>query len=143
MTKENDNQEENGPEEDYKSKYLYLLAEIDNYRKSQEKELEQHYKSANERLIIDMLKVLDDFESVLKSSNDEKVMTLAKSLKLVLSLYGLEKMEVVGKDYSPELAEAILTEKVDDKSGKIVEELQTGYILNGKIIRYPKVKISI
>ncbi len=143
MVKENDAKGEERPEEDYKSKYLYLLAEVENYRKTQERELAEQYKNANERLIVDMLKVLDDFESVLKNDNDEKVLTLSKSLKLVLSLYGLEKMEVIGKEYSPQLAEAILTEKVDDKSGKIVEELQAGYILNGKIIRYPKVKISI
>ncbi len=143
MAKENEEREEKELEEDYKSKYLYLLAEVDNYRKSQEKELTEHYKNANERLINDMLKVLDDFESVLKNGGDENVAALSKSLQSVLNLYGLEKMEVIGKDYSPEIAEAVLTEKATTQNGKIIEEVQTGYTLNGKIIRYPKVKISV
>ena len=71
-------------EEDYKSKYLYLLAEVDNYKKSKEKELVEYIKYSNERLITDLLKVLDDFDSVLKQDNDEKVKALYKAFLSVL-----------------------------------------------------------
>ncbi len=130
-------------EEDYKSKYLYLLAEVDNYKKSKEKELVEYIKYSNERLIMDLLKVLDDFDSVLKQDKDEKVKALYKAFLSVLSHYGLEEMEVVGKDFSSDIAEAVATEESNEEKGKIIEEVQKGYKLNGKIIRYPKVKISI
>lgn len=133
----------NAEEEDYKSKYLYLLAETDNYRKAKDKELTEHVRFASEKLIIDMLKILDDFESVMKSDKDAKIASLFKSIKSILNSYGLQKMDVVGKEYSPDIAEAVLTEKVSEGPGKILEEVQTGYILNGKIIRYPKVKIAV
>ena len=130
-------------EEDYKSKYMYLLAEVDNYKKSKDKELVEYVKYSNERLISDLLKVLDDFESVLKQDKDEKVQALYKALLSVLSYYGLEEMEVLGKDFSSDKAEVVATEESKEEKGKIIEEVQKGYKLNGKVIRYPKVKISI
>ncbi|MEM0142999.1 MAG: nucleotide exchange factor GrpE [Candidatus Parvarchaeum sp.] len=130
-------------EDDYKSKYLYLLAEVDNYKKSKEKELVEYIKYSNERLITDLLKVLDDFDSILKQEKDEKVQSLYRSLFSVLSNYGLEEMDVIGKDFSSNIAEAVATEENKEEKGKIIEEVQKGYKLNGKIIRYPKVKISI
>jgi molecular chaperone GrpE len=129
-------------ETDYKSKYIYLLAEMDNYRKARDKELSEYIKYANEKLITDMLKVLDDFDGALKTG-DDKVKLLLNSLVSVLRANGLKRLDVVGKDYSPEIAEAVSTEKMQDKSGKIIEEIQPGYVLNGKIIRYPKVKVAI
>ncbi|MCL4376408.1 nucleotide exchange factor GrpE [Candidatus Parvarchaeota archaeon] len=139
----NDEKQEEQNEEDYKSKYMYLLAEVDNYKKSKEKELVEYIKYSNERLIIDLLKVLDDFESVLKQDKDEKVQALYKALISVLSHYGLEQMEVLGMDFSSDIAEAVATEESKEEKGKIIEEVQKGYKLNGKIIRYPKVKISV
>ena len=139
----NAGKQEEQNEEDYKSKYMYLLAEVDNYKKSKEKELVEYVRYSNERLIIDLLKVLDDFESVLKQDKDEKVQALYKALISVLSHYGLEQMEVLGRDFSSDIAEAVATEESKEEKGKIIEEVQKGYKLNGKIIRYPKVKISI
>ena len=136
-------EQEEKNEEDYKSKYMYLLAEVDNYKKSKDKELIEYVRYSNERLITDLLKVLDDFESVLKQDNDEKVQALYKALLSVLSHYGLEQMEVIGKDFSSDIAEAVATEENKEEKGKIIEEVQKGYKLNGKVIRYPKVKISI
>ena len=130
-------------ETDYKSKYLYLLAEMDNYRKTRDRELSEYIRYANEKLIMSMLKVLDDFDGALKAGDDDKVKSLLNSFLSVLRTNGLEKLEVVGKDYSPEIAEVVSTEKTEDKSGKIIEEIQSGYVLNGKIIRYPKVKVAI
>ncbi|EEZ92631.1 MAG: GrpE protein, partial [Candidatus Parvarchaeum acidiphilum ARMAN-4] len=132
-----ENKEEQN-DEDYKNKYLYLLAEVDNYKKSKEKELVEYIKYSNEKLISDMLKVLDDFDSVLKQDKDEKIIALRKAFVSVLSYYGLEEMEVVGKEFSSDIAEAVATEENEKEKGKIIEEVQTGYKLNGKIIRYPK-----
>ena len=137
------NDTSNTQQEDYKSKYLYLLAEVENYKKAKDKEIREYINFSNVHLIMDILKVLDDFDSVIKAGQDEKVNSLYKSLMTVLSAYGLEKLNVVGLDYAPEIAESIVTEKSDKPSGKILEEIQPGYKLNGKIIRYPKVKVSL
>ncbi len=135
--------EEEKQEEDYQSKYLYLLAEVDNYKKNKERELSEYVKYSNEKLITDLLKVLDDFDSILKQGKDEKVESLFKSLFSVLSNYGLEVMDVKGAEFSPDVAEAVATEETDKDKDKIIEEVQKGYKLNGKIIRYPKVKIGV
>jgi molecular chaperone GrpE len=140
---ENLEKQKDETEEDYKTKYLYLLAEVDNYKKNKEKELVEYIKYSNEKLITDMLKVLDDFDSVLKQGRDEKVEALYKVMLSVLSHYGLEVMDVLGKDFSSDIAEVVATEEGQENKGKITEEVQKGYKLNGKVIRYPKVKIIV
>jgi Molecular chaperone GrpE (heat shock protein) len=128
---------------DYKSKYLYLLAEVDNYRKTREKEETQFIKSSNEKLMRDMLKVLDDFENVMKHNDNEAIKSLFNSLYSSLSANGLTRMKVLGVDYSSEIAEVVSTEQTEKEKGKILEEVQAGYKLFDKVIRYPKVKIGI
>ena len=140
---ENPEKQKDETEEDYKTKYLYLLAEVDNYKKNKEKELVEYIKYSNEKLIHDLLKVLDDFESVMKTNKDKEIEALMKSLYGVLKAYGLTRMDVIGHDYSPDIAEVVVTEDIKDKAGKIIEEIQPGYQLNGRIIRYPKVKIAV
>jgi molecular chaperone GrpE (heat shock protein) len=61
----------------------------------------------------------------------------------VLSTYGLERLNVVGLDYSHDIAESVGVEKSDKPGGKIIQEIQAGYKLNGKTIRYPKVKVAL
>ncbi len=129
--------------EDYKSKYLYLVAEVENYKKAKDREISDYIRNSNEKFMLNMLKVLDDFESVLKIKKDDDLNALFRSLNSLLSSYGLERMNVVGEEYSPDIAEAILTGKSEDGPGKIIEEIQSGYKLNGKVLRYPKVKVSI
>ncbi|MGC8516600.1 MAG: nucleotide exchange factor GrpE [Candidatus Acidifodinimicrobium sp.] len=137
-------QEANNEPEDYKSKYLYLLAEMDNYRKIRDKEREQYSKFSNEVLMTALLKVLDDFESVLRAGEDEKVKLLYNSLINTLSSFGLKRLQVIGAKFSPDIAESVSTEEVEEgKKGLVLEEIQAGYELNGKIIRYPKVKVGI
>ncbi len=129
--------------EDYKSKYLYLLAEVENYKKAKDKEIKEYINFSNIHLMTDILKVLDDFDSVMKAEKDEKVEALYKSLMSVLSTYGLERLNVVGLDYSHDIAESVGVEKSDKPGGKIIQEIQAGYKLNGKTIRYPKVKVAL
>ncbi|MBE5730007.1 nucleotide exchange factor GrpE [Candidatus Parvarchaeota archaeon] len=139
-----ESKEENNSPEDYKSKYLYLLAEMDNYRKIRDKERDQYSKFSNEVLMTALLKVLDDFDSVLKAGEDEKVKLMQNSLMSTLSSFGLKRLQVVGTKFSPDIAESVSTEEVEeDKKGLILEEIQAGYELNGKVIRYPKVKVGI
>lgn len=138
-----ENQNNDQQEEDYKSKYLYLLAEMDNYRKLKEREKEQYLSYSNEQLIKSLLKVLDDFESIMKVDKDDKIKMLYDSLMSVLSANGLSKLDVVGKEFSPDIAEVVETEQNSEKKGLILEEIQSGYKLNDKIIRYPKVRVAV
>ncbi len=141
-----DNKEEQNTEnnkEDYKEKYLYLLAEFDNYRKAQQREIEKYIKLSNEKFMVDLLKVLDDFDSVMKVDQDDKIKLLYNSLYSVLKKYGLEKIEIKGKDFDPSIAEAVDTVKDEANKGKIIDEIQSGYKLNEKIIRYPKVRVGV
>jgi molecular chaperone GrpE len=130
-------------EEDYKSKYLYLLAEVENYKRTKEKEIGNYVTVSNIAMMTDILKVLDDFESVLKAKDDETVRRLFDSLLSVLKMHGLSRVGVVGQKYSEDIAEAVATEKGQVEPGIILEEVQPGYKLNDRIIRYPKVKVSI
>jgi molecular chaperone GrpE len=152
MEEENLNHDSNAAEQEknvtdgdneYREKYLYLLAEFDNYRKTLDKQLIESERLIREKIIFDMIKVLDDFDNVMKNNKDKDIEALMKSIYSVLKSYGLTKMDIVGKDYSPDIAEAIATESIKEEAGKIIEEIQTGYKLNDRIIRYPKVKIAI
>lgn len=152
MEEENLNHDSNAAEQEknvtdgdneYREKYLYLLAEFDNYRKTLDKQLIESERLIREKIISDMIKVLDDFDNVMKNNKDKDIEALMKSIYSVLKSYGLTKMDIVGKDYSPDIAEAIATESIKEEAGKIIEEIQTGYKLNDRIIRYPKVKIAI
>ena len=140
---ENIKTEEKIEDADYKNKYLYLLAEFDNYRKNREKEESQFIKLSNEKIMNDLLKVLDDFESVMKSDDNAIIKSLFNSLYFCLSNNGLSRMNVLGLDYSSDIAEVVITEQSDKQKGKIIEEVQAGYKLFDKIIRYPKVKIGV
>jgi len=89
---------------------------------------------------------LDDFERSLtsmKNKEDLKGLELIyKNFLKILKTFGLKKIEAVGKKFDPYYHEVLLKEKSDKEEGIILEEFQSGYLLNGKVIRHSKVKIS-
>lgn len=119
----------------------YLQADFDNYRKKFEKEKEAIIQLANENLASELLAVLDDFESAVK--NDNGLEMLYKKFLKILGRYGLEEIQALGKMFDPNFHEAVSREKSDKGEGMILEELQKGYVFNGKVLRPSKVKISI
>lgn len=132
--------------ETYLEQLKYLQADFDNYKKRVLKEREEFISQVNEKLIKELLTVLDDFERSLvsiKNKEDLKGMELIyKNFLKILESFGLRKIEAEGRKFDPYYHEVLLKEKSDKEEGIILEEFQKGYLLNGKVIRHSKVKIS-
>jgi molecular chaperone GrpE len=124
----------------------YLQADFDNFRKWHAKEKDMITTLANERLIHDLLVILDDFERALpaieQEKNKEGMRMVYKKLVKILSDYGLEPIECVGKKFDPNIHEALCKEQCGKETGTVLEDLGKGYRLKSKVIRPSKVKIA-
>ena len=124
----------------------YLQADFDNFRRWSAKEKDTIISLANERLISDLLVILDDFERALPSLSEEKnkegMQMVYKKLQKILSEYGLEPIECLGKKFDPNSHEALCREQCMVESGTVLEDLGKGYRLKSKVIRPSKVKIA-
>lgn len=137
---------------DLNDKYLRLFSEFDNYRKRTAKEKTELTKTAGEEIFKSLLPVLDDFERGFKMmQNASDVEALRQGVELVYSKLqsilvqkGLEAMNSLNTEFNPDIQEAITNFPVDDpdKKGKVIEELEKGYSLNGKVIRFAKVVVG-
>jgi len=133
-----------------KDQLLRSAAELDNMRKRTEREIGQIVQNANSRLLLELLPVLDDLERSLKTSDTEDASTFRSGIELIhqkmidtLKRVGVEPMESVGQDFDVEKHDALLQMKSDDvESGKILEEHEKGYFLNGNVLRHAKVIVS-
>lgn len=132
-----------------KQKYLEgwqrIQADFINYRRRQEEEIGQWQKMFGEGLIRDILPVLDSLDAALSvSPDDEGLKTLDNQLKSTLKKHGLEEIKTIGEKFNPEFHEVVECEEGDSgqKDEIITEEIQKGYLLNGKVIRVAKVKIK-
>jgi len=133
-------------------KYLRLFSEFDNYRKRTIKEKIDLSKTASEELIISLLPVLDDFERAIKSLDEsddiqsfrDGIMLIYNKLKKTLELKGLEKIESHEHEFDTDHHEAItsIPAPSEDLKGKVVDVIENGYKLNGKVIRYAKVVVG-
>lgn len=133
-----------------KDKYMRLAAEFDNYRKRTTNERSDLLKTAGKDVIVDMLDVLDDMDRATKelATSDDKQLIEGVSLvftkfKNILKSKGLQPMDALGKEFDPELYEAITEVPAGaDMQGKVVDEITKGYYLNDKIIRHAKVVVG-
>ena len=137
--------------DDYFERLLRLQADFDNYKKRLEKEKIEFVKFANEEIIVEILKILDDFERAVeagKSKHDFDILykgieMIYKDLKEFLKQKGIEEIDSKGKPFNPHEHEAMMQEETDDHpEDHVVEEFQKGYILNGRVIRPAKVKVA-
>ncbi|MBN1872363.1 MAG: nucleotide exchange factor GrpE [Candidatus Omnitrophica bacterium] len=137
--------------EDYKDKYLRAQAEIDNIRKRFNKEKEEYVKFANEDLLSELLYVIDNFDRAMEHINGtQKVENVIEGIKMIqkefhriLEARGIERIEALGKEFDPTLHDAVEHVEADeDKDHKIVEEVQAGYMLNGRLLRPAIVKVG-
>ena len=124
-----------------------LQAEFENYKKRIEKENLEFVKYAKAELIYKLLPLLDTFEIALKNTGDKE--KFIKGMEIVyaqlfstLQSEGLKPIEALGKKFDPYLHEVMLKQKSDKDEGVVLEELQKGYTLNGKVLRHSKVKVS-
>ncbi len=133
-----------------KDRYVRLNAEFQNYKKRVEREKTDLVKFANERLLSDFLTVLDNMDRALENSADspddklrEGLVMIEKSLKDLLEKNGVEEVEAKGEEFDPELHHAVMTEEVEGTDeGIVLDVLQKGYKLKGKVIRPAMVKVS-
>jgi len=133
-------------------KYLRLYAEFDNFRRRTIKEREEARKMEGKDLIVSLLPVLDDFERAQKSMENatdvapvkEGVSLVQHKIKNILAQKGLKAMESIGTVFDPELQEAItnIPAPTNDLKGKVIDEMEKGYFLNDKVVRFAKVIVG-
>ena len=144
-------EEEKAKYAELNDKYLRLFSEFDNYRKRTAKEKLDLTVTASESVIKDILPVLDDFERALqnmeKNGNEadiQGVTLIFNKLKDTLKKKGLEEIEAMGVEFNTDEHEAltIIPSPEEDKKGKVLDVIQKGYKLNGKVIRFARVVVG-
>ncbi|MBR1414855.1 MAG: nucleotide exchange factor GrpE [Prevotella sp.] len=137
---------------DLKDKYLRQVAEFDNYRKRTLKERAELILNGGEKTIVALLPVIDDMERALANgakTDDPQVLREGMELiyhKMMKTLEGLgvKKIDTTDADFDTDLhaAEALVPGMGDDKKGKVIDCIATGYMLNDKVIRHAKVAVG-
>ncbi len=137
--------------EEERDRCLRLNAEFENLRKRTQKEKDEFVKYANEKLIIELIDIMESFERGLENAketgNNDKLVKgmelIYKQLKNVLEKNGLVPIKALGEKFDPYKHEAMMQTPSDDSPEDIVlEEFSRGYMLSNKVIRYSKVRVS-
>ncbi|WP_243837178.1 nucleotide exchange factor GrpE [Mucilaginibacter gilvus] len=133
-------------------KYLRLYAEFDNFRRRTVKEREEARKTEGKELIVALLPVLDDFERALRATENatevapvrEGVILIQNKLKNILTQKGLKEMQSIGTEFNADIHEAItsIPAPTDDMKGKVIDEMEKGYELNERVVRFAKVIVG-
>ena len=144
-------EEEKAKYAELNDKYLRLFSEFDNHRKRTAKEKLDLMATASENVIKDILPVLDDFERALqnmeKNGNEadlQGVTLIFNKLKDTLKKKGLEEIEAMNAEFNTDEHEALtmIPAPEEDKKGKVLDVIQKGYKLNGKVIRFARVVVG-
>ncbi len=133
-----------------KDTHLRLFAEFENYKRRNLKERSELIRSAGSDVIESLLTVLDDFERAIKAlektddAAKEGIVLIHGKLKNILEQRGLKAMQSIGTVFNPDLHEAISNVPVEDEKqkGMVIDEVEKGYHLNDKVIRYAKVIVG-
>lgn len=137
--------------EKFKNDYLYLRAEFDNFRRNNAKERQELIKYGSERLIVDLLGVLDNFERALETPVTQENMAVyskgvemtARELKSVLSKFGVSEVAAKGETFDPMIHEALSSEGTkESKPGTVHRVLRKPYKLHEKLIRPAQVVVA-
>jgi molecular chaperone GrpE len=135
-----------------KETFMRKTADMDNYRKRLIREKESAVQYANERLISDLIPIIDDFDRAVEASETQDLAGHVDGVKMIRQQlldvlgrnWGLKPMDdIVGKEFSPHEHEALMMETGDQYDSEIVlAELQKGYYLHSKVLRHAKVKVG-
>ena len=137
--------------EDLNDKFTRLIAEFDNYKKRTDKEYLSLIQNANEKLISEILPIIDDIERSLDHIDEksdcktvlEGFQLIYKNLTSMLEKQGIKPMESVGEEFDPDKHDALMqVENKDVESNHIVDEHLRGYVYNDKVIRHAQVIVS-
>ncbi|GAB1464212.1 nucleotide exchange factor GrpE [Pedobacter sp.] len=133
-------------------KYLRLFAEFDNYKRRTQKERIELLQTAGKDIVVSLLPVLDDFERAIKATETstevapvrEGIELVQTKLKSILSQKGLKEIDSINTPFDTDLHEAItqIPSPTDEQKGKVIDELEKGYTLNDKVIRFAKVVVG-
>lgn len=136
--------------EEWKDKYIRLYAEFENYKKRTIKEKAELILNGSEKTIGNILPIIDDFERAIADKGEDPI-AIKEGFELIfkkffktLETMGVAKIETEDKDFNVDFHEAIamVPGMGDDKKGKIIDCVQTGYTLNDKVIRHAKVAVG-
>ena len=140
--------ETNPEDEALNERYLRLMADFQNFKRRTEKEKSDIYAFANEKIIGELLNVIDNFERAMASGNEEDnfykgMEMILKQLLGVIEKAGASEIKALGEDFDPNFHNAIMMEDSSEyESGKVTGVLQKGYVLNNKVIRPAMVKVA-
>lgn len=133
------------------NKYLRLLADYDNFKRRTQKDREISAKFRSQSLLTDLLPVLDNFERALavEAKSDDAISIMKgvemvqKSLHEAVKREGLEEVKAVGEPFDPNFHQAVMQEKDENaEPGTVLQELQKGYTLKGRVLRPAMVKVN-
>ena len=137
--------------EESQNGYLRVLADFDNFRQRQREETARLTSSARENLILKLLPMVDNFDRTLQATEAEHsyeslvegVTLTLKHIREMLEKEGLEPIEAVGQEFNPELHDALMRVETDEyPDNTIVDEIEKGYMLNGKVLRPSRVRVA-
>lgn len=128
-------------------KYLRMVADFDNYKKRAAKDKVDNIKYANEELIIDILPFMDSLDRAMEHTGSAELDSFKDGIKLIqdqllccLKKHGVAKIESAGGDFDPNFHEAMMHMHSDEhEENKVINEIATGYLLNGRLLRPSKV----
>lgn len=133
-------------------KYLRLFAEFDNYKRRTQKERVELLQTAGKDVVVSLLPVLDDFERAIKATDNatevsairDGIILVQNKLKSILGQKGLKEMNSLNQTFDTDMHEAItkIPAPSEELKGKVVDELEKGYTLNDKVIRFAKVVVG-
>jgi molecular chaperone GrpE len=136
-------------ESEYLDQLRRLKAEFDNYRKRTDREKEEFYAYAKGRVIQNMLPILDDMDRIFKYSKSQEdhlttgIELIYQKMRAILLNEGLEEIDPVGKPFDPVVHEALgVVDTESEKDGFVMEELERGYLLQGKLLRPSRVRVG-
>ncbi len=132
---------------------LRKSADFENYRKRMLREREELYSFSNRELLLDIVPIIDDFERAIRSAEDSRdfdafhdgiVMIEKQFISMLERKWKLTRFDSVGEEFDPQRHEAMMTEPVPGHDRSIVlEDFQKGYLLNSRVLRPAKVKVSM
>lgn len=138
---------------DLREQLLRKSADFDNYRKRMQREKEEFATYANRELLLDLVPIIDDFERAIKSGEESQdftafhdgiVMIEKQFISMLERKWHLSRFESVGEEFDPQRHEAMLTEEVPGhEQSMVLEDYQKGYLLNERVLRPAKVKVSM
>ena len=138
---------------DLREQLLRKSADFDNYRKRMQREKEEFAIYANRELLLDLVPIIDDFERAIKSGEESQdftafhdgiVMIEKQFISMLERKWRLSRFESVGEEFDPQRHEAMLTEEVPGhEQSMVLEDYQKGYLLNERVLRPAKVKVSM